>query len=382
MSRERVVRAGRWAVVLMAGASLTACASLTAPKYSINSAHGLNAPGAPGAHGTNAPYQVAGIWYVPHDQPNYNETGIASWYGDAFQMKATANGETFDMNGISAAHTTLPLPCLVEVTNLDNGRKLTVRVNDRGPFVDGRIIDLSHAAARELGYDRAGTAHVRVRYIGPAPLNAPGAVRYAQAGPVAGAVIPVSTSGRRPADEDIFDDASAPPPPPLPGALPGAPAIARPEPVSVTALAPLPPARSSRDAFTPEAAPPQPMRGAFTPEAVPPRPTRDVYISDAAARRHGLADPVPTVVAQNDHAPIDRASGYRIQAGAFSDEGNAKRAVAQLAAAGVATIEPVERDGATFYRVVLPGPTDEAQALAMRDKVAAIGFADARVLRP
>ncbi|HEX3889002.1 MAG TPA: septal ring lytic transglycosylase RlpA family protein [Phenylobacterium sp.] len=375
MSRERVIRAGRWALVLMAGASLAACASLTTPKYSINTTRGLTAPppGAPGAHGTNAPYQVAGIWYVPHDQPNYNETGIASWYGDAFQMKATANGETFDMNGISAAHTTLPLPCLVEVTNLDNGRKLTVRVNDRGPFVDGRIIDLSHAAARELGYDRAGTAHVRVRYIGPAPLNGPGAVRYAQAGPVAGAVIPVSTSGRRPADEDIFDEAGTPLPPPLPGALPGAPAIARPEPVSVTALAPLPPARTSRDALTPEAA--------------PPRPTRDVFISDAAARRHGLADPVPTVVAQNDRAPLDRVpldhiSGYRIQAGAFSDEGNARRAVAQLAAAGVATIEPVERDGATFYRVVLPGSADEAQAQAMRDKVAAIGFADARVLRP
>lgn len=366
MSRERVVRAGRWAVVLMAGASLAACASLTTPKYSINTTRGLTAPppGAPGAHGTNAPYQVAGIWYVPHDQPNYNETGIASWYGDAFQMKATANGETFDMNGISAAHTTLPLPCLVEVTNLDNGKKLTVRVNDRGPFVDGRIIDLSHAAARELGYDRVGTAHVRVRYIGPAPLNGPGAVRYAQAGTVAAAAIPVSTSGRRPADEDIFDEAGGPLPPPLPGAPP----IARPEPVSVTALAPLPPARSSRDAFTPETA--------------PPRPTRDVYISDAAARRNGLAEPAPAVVAQNDRAPLDRIQGYRIQAGAFSDESNAKRAVAQLAAAGAATIEPVERDGATFYRVVLPGPADEAQALAMRDKVAAIGFADARVLRP
>src|SRR5258707_5233766 len=96
--------------------------------------------------------------------------------------RTTANGEIFDVNQFSAAHTTLPLPSMVEVTNLDNGRKLQVRVNDRGPFVGGRIIDLSHAAARELGYDRQGVAHVRVRYLGPAPLAGPRAsVRVARA---------------------------------------------------------------------------------------------------------------------------------------------------------------------------------------------------------
>jgi rare lipoprotein A len=179
MDRGYLMRTGRWAVILMAGASLAACASLTTPTYAIHPGQAATqAPppaGGPKATGTNAPYQVGGIWYVPHEQPNYNETGIASWYGDAFQMKATADGEIFDMNQFSAAHTTLPLPSLVEVTNLDNGRKLVVRVNDRGPFVDGRVIDLSRAAAAELGYDRAGTAHVRVKYVGPAPLAGPGA---------------------------------------------------------------------------------------------------------------------------------------------------------------------------------------------------------------
>ena len=198
MVRGKMDRAVRWAVVLMSGASLAACASLTTPKYSIREdgpraqaaqgAHGssVKPQAAPGVHGTDAPYQVGGIWYVPHDQPHYDETGIASWYGDAFNMKATANGEIFDMTQISAAHTTLPLPSMVEVTNLDNGRRLTVRVNDRGPFVGGRLIDLSHAAAIELGYDRAAPPMSGCAMWVRRPLAGPDAgVRYAKASPPA-----------------------------------------------------------------------------------------------------------------------------------------------------------------------------------------------------
>jgi rare lipoprotein A len=135
------------------------------------------------------PYQVNGIWYVPREQPDYDEVGTASWYGDAFQGRATADGEVFDMEAVSAAHTTLPLPSIVEVTNLDNGRSLRVRVNDRGPFVGDRIIDLSREAARELGYENLGLARVRVRYVGPAPLLGPEAgVRIARARPPAAPV--------------------------------------------------------------------------------------------------------------------------------------------------------------------------------------------------
>ena len=94
-------------------------------------------------------------------------TGQASWYGPGFYGNRTANGEVFDMDLISAAHKTLPLPSIVEVTDLDTGRKLKVRVNDRGPFVSGRIIDLSKGAARKLGIYERGVARVRVRYIGP-----------------------------------------------------------------------------------------------------------------------------------------------------------------------------------------------------------------------
>lgn len=149
-------------------------------------APGPRAPtGAGGVYKVGKPYQVGGIWYVPKEQPNYNEVGIASWYGAQFHAKATANGETFDMNAMTAAHKTLPLPSLVEVTNLENGRRVVVRVNDRGPFVGDRIIDMSRAAARELGFEGKGLAKVRVRYVGRAPLGGgrdPG-VRMASATP-------------------------------------------------------------------------------------------------------------------------------------------------------------------------------------------------------
>lgn len=118
------------------------------------------------------PYQVDGKWYVPAHEPNYNEVGIASWYGPTFHGKDSASGEPFDENAMTAAHPTLPIPSLVRVTNLDNGRSVVVRLNDRGPFVDDRIIDLSKAAAGALDMHGPGTARVRVQYVGPAPAQA------------------------------------------------------------------------------------------------------------------------------------------------------------------------------------------------------------------
>ncbi|MFL5297261.1 MAG: septal ring lytic transglycosylase RlpA family protein [Phenylobacterium sp.] len=352
MSRVEISRMGRWAVILMAGASLAACASLTTPSYPVHSGQiAAKAPAAKGPAGykTGEPYQVGGIWYVPHEQPNYDETGIASWYGDAFNMKATANGEIFDMSQISAAHTTLPLPSLVEVTNLENGRKLVVRVNDRGPFVGNRIIDLSHAAARKLGYDQAGLAKVRVRYVGPAPLAGPEAgVRVASAGaltpryPISrGATAAAATAityGKAPttaAKTPIDDEVHLA-------------TFKSPEAVGVTTLASLPAAKAASAGHAP-----------LTGDALPP-------LRQSTAQRLD---------------PADATQGFRIQAGAFSDPDNARRAAAQLAANGAATVEPFQKDGVTLYRVFLPGPSDEVEAYAVRDKVAAAGFADARVVK-
>ena len=113
------------------------------------------------------PYQIAGIWYYPADQADYDEVGFASWYGEAFHGGPTANGEKFDMHMVGAAHKTLPLPSYVEVTAIDTGRTILVRVNDRGPFVANRIIDLSYRAAQALGVTRPGVARVRVKRVYP-----------------------------------------------------------------------------------------------------------------------------------------------------------------------------------------------------------------------
>jgi rare lipoprotein A len=128
-------------------------------------------PWGGGKYYVGKPYQVAGEWFTPREQPNYDKKGTASWYGEDFNRRKTSNGEWFDMNRLTAASATLPLPSYVKVTNLDNGREIVVRVNDRGPFVDTRIMDLSKAAADELGYLNKGTTQVRVQYLGPAPLN-------------------------------------------------------------------------------------------------------------------------------------------------------------------------------------------------------------------
>lgn len=116
-----------------------------------------------------APYEIQGRWYVPFAEPNYDEVGVGSWYGPKFHGKASAVGETFDQNALTAAHPTLPIPSLARVTNIENGRTVVVRINDRGPFVDDRIIDLSKYAASVLGYKDTGTAKVRVQYMGFAP---------------------------------------------------------------------------------------------------------------------------------------------------------------------------------------------------------------------
>lgn len=118
-----------------------------------------------GVYKLGRPYQIAGRWYHPYFDPNYDQVGIASWYGKPFHGRRTANGERFDRNRLSAAHPTLPLPSLVRVTNLANQREMVLRVNDRGPFIGDRLIDLSQAAARHLGFERQGTAPVRVTFV-------------------------------------------------------------------------------------------------------------------------------------------------------------------------------------------------------------------------
>ena len=145
-------------------------------RYGVSPSARLVGPGEPvpkggGVYRVGSPYVVAGRVYVPQDDPNYNAVGLASWYGADFHGRATANGEVFDDNAITAAHPTLPLPSYVRVTNLSNGRSLIVRVNDRGPYHGNRIIDVSMRAAHLLGFTNRGLAWVRVQYVGRAPVQ-------------------------------------------------------------------------------------------------------------------------------------------------------------------------------------------------------------------
>ena len=269
--------------------------------------------------GTEKPYQINGVWYYPKADPNYNEVGIGSWYGEQFHNRRTANGEIFDMDIPSAAHKTLPLPSLVEVTNLDNGQKMIVRVNDRGPFVGDRVIDLSKAAAEQLGYRRQGVARVRVKYIGPASGGVFSAPRqYAQVR--SPAPPPVRNVPRS------FDDIKEP---------------------------------SQRVQVLPQKQEPDPTWSA------PPAP-----IQQAAA---------PIGSPESVLAP---AKAYRVQAGSFSNRENAEKAVRQLSGAGRASIDTIERASGTLYRVTVLAGQDESEAWSLRDRVESLGYQGATVLRP
>ena len=140
--------------------SLISCSS----NYTSQSYKKKSNPFYGGIYKVGDPYLVEGKVYYPKANNNYNETGVASWYGKKFHKKATANGEVFDMYKVSAAHKTLPMPSRVRVTNLENNKSMILRVNDRGPFVKNRIIDLSMRAAEILGFKEQGTAQVRVEF--------------------------------------------------------------------------------------------------------------------------------------------------------------------------------------------------------------------------
>ncbi|MBW8321828.1 MAG: septal ring lytic transglycosylase RlpA family protein [Rhizobium sp.] len=180
----------KWFALTVLCASLASCSTTggksetknkRSKEYFAESDYGVKAsprlvksgpvPKGGGRYMVGKPYSVKGKVYVPKDNPAYDKTGIASWYGSAFHGRQTANGELYDQHHLSAAHPTLPLPSYARVTNLSNGSSVVVRVNDRGPFHAGRIIDLSNKTADLLDMQHSGTGKVRVQYIGPARMD-------------------------------------------------------------------------------------------------------------------------------------------------------------------------------------------------------------------
>ena len=150
-------------IILLISFFLVGCSETT---FLVNSAKRIGTWGDEPIYKIGTPYKINGKWYYPAVDYDYEEIGIASWYGPGFHGKKTANGEIFDQNKVSAAHRTLPMPSVVRVTNLDNGKVLPkVRINDRGPFAGNRIIDLSKKAAKELGFVNTGIARVKVEIL-------------------------------------------------------------------------------------------------------------------------------------------------------------------------------------------------------------------------
>jgi len=179
---DPLVRAAQSAAAVAACLVLANCASSgkfasrVDPKYGVSSsprvvAFGEAVPKGGGTYRVGKPYTVGGRIYVPEEDPTYREEGMASWYGDDFHGRLTANGEVFDMASLTAAHPTLPMPCYARVTNLGNGKSLIVRVNDRGPYHGNRLIDVSNKAAELLEFKGNGVARVRVEYVARAPLE-------------------------------------------------------------------------------------------------------------------------------------------------------------------------------------------------------------------
>ena len=276
-----------------------------------------------GSYKVGNPYTVAGRTYRPAEDWSYAETGQASWYGPGFHGNSTANGEPYNQNLPSAAHRTLPMPTIVRVTNLGNGRTAVVRVNDRGPFASGRIIDLSKAAAEQLDMVQAGVAQVRVEIL----------ERESRI------VKDIAINGGSAADQlaAIGNPTSQTPP---------------------VMVATAPPAPSS----APAAAPPE-----------PPPPPRVVQATTPAVSRSAVVPVVATM------PPV--SGGSFVQAGAFTSYENAERLRAALASYGGTSIgQTTNAHGVPFYRVRIGPYTSEDEAYNVRGAVQRAGHGDARVV--
>lgn len=280
-----------------------------------------------GVYKIGKPYRINGVWYYPGEDYGYSETGIASWYGPAFHGRPTANGEIFDMNALTAAHRTLPMPSMVRVTNLENGRAVVLRVNDRGPFAHGRIIDVSRRAAQLLGFERQGTARVRVEIL---EAESRALAMAASGGPGAPAL---ANEPKPRAAPSIAVAAETLPPP---GGGGGGEPVVETMPVAAPAPAVAPPTRTT-------ALRPQIAEGQVSVQPV--RPTQ-----------------------------------LFIQAGAFTQYHNAYRLSALLSPFGSTEVSSTFVGGQQFFRVRL-GPIDSVEeADRLLERVINAGHLDARVI--
>jgi rare lipoprotein A len=301
-----------------------------------------------GIYKVGQPYQIDGAWYYPAEDLSYEETGIASWYGEKFHGRDTANGEVFDLNSLTAAHRTLPMPSIVQVTNLENGRTMQLRVNDRGPFARGRIIDLSRRSAQLLGFEQQGTAKVRVKILTAESIQVATIAR--QNG---------SDTGR---------------------ALAEAPPAAAPREVVVAQALPPPGAAAPAPPPAPPAAPPNAITYTRKPGAgapfVPASPAPSAH--SLTARLASAAEP-PPLSDSVSVVPIAPTQIW-IQAGAFATRENLSRAQARLAAVGSVRVTETRVSGMTVSRVRVGPAANVGEADRLLARVVESGFAEARIV--
>ncbi|MBK3773757.1 septal ring lytic transglycosylase RlpA family protein [Azospirillum brasilense] len=305
----------RGAVVLAGALTLAACAS--APPAPSSS-------GLPrsGVYKVGKPYQVNGVWYYPAEDYSYSETGIASWYGPGFHQKVTANGEVYDQNELTAAHKTLPMPSLVRVTNLDNGRSLVVRINDRGPYANGRIIDMSRRGAQLLGFEGTGTAKVRVQILAEESRAVAAAARQGTPAP-------------------MLAELDGPPPKAAPRGSVEVGGVARPTPAAVT-RAPVPP------------------------------PT-----TVAGDMVNGRFVPAPVVA----ELPVKPYEQIYVQVGAFGSQDNVTRVRARLASLGQQAQVTQTVAGRQRLQRVRVGPLASVESAdAVLNQILQAGLTDAKIV--
>ena len=350
-------------LLLSTALAVTGCSDNT-QVFSSSASGGTkqSSPAAAGYYKVGNPYQVAGVWYYPKEDYSYKEIGVSSWYGQDFHNGITANGELYDMHALTAAHRTLPLPSIVRVTNLQNGRSLVLRVNDRGPFVNNRVIDVSTRAAQLLGFKEQGTTQVQVEILPEESKKLKEELLAAAENTTIAAPKALNASYSQESAYSPNSPRLANPPPMAENAV-SAPLVSASANVKENPYNDwdddLPKAQSQKTAY--ETSTPSVKKETPKPSPKPAEKKAPVKKSASA----GISGVV--------------APGYYVQVGAFGSLENAEKMREKASRFGSAVIQPVTAGGKTLYRVRL-GPNDAKKALDIMDKVSSGGMSDARLV--
>lgn len=367
-ARNRYRPSAKWLAIILFGAVLTGCTGLQLAVDTAKRTQPETEPEPTGVYKVGKPYQVGGQWYYPRADYAYNQRGVASWYGPNFHGKPTANGERFDMRKVSAAHKTLPLPSVVRVTNLENGRSLVIRVNDRGPFVSGRIIDLSKRAAELLDFADKGTAMVEVQIMVEESrrvaiaLGANNLPEFGAPPPEASPSVDVTVENLKPVD--------------------GVAVAPERRPVATTQVA----AAGPRTAVAP---PPyggmsnvdagnNPVRSVPAPEILQPS-AQTQTAAEPAIEREPVVEPGTgdSVVVY----PVSNQPAIFVQAGAFARYDNANRLRARLVSLGhPVKVTQVYVTNQPMFRVRVGPLSDVQDADRTLDRIVVAGYPDARIV--